>query len=485
MNRRKLVGVAAAAVVLSGAYVGATAYTGHKVAAAYEAELAQWERQSSFVHVVDHHEEKGLLSAVYSASVRFGCTPPAPVKAGGAQVQAPDLVRFTQHVHYGPLPGLSGFGAAVVDLEIHLPATAPERLRQYIARLKPSDLRTRIGYGGAYRTTIHLPNGEITGKGGIVSWKDIDIAGSGTLDGGPRTYEATLPELALRDQDAKSLNVKLADLHLRGDNRPNGSYLLRPGKSSLEIGSVDIQANGGKTPGSVQLTRTKFATELVQDKELMNYKASITTNAVLKLAADAKPMRFTDIEWQESIQRLHAPTLQKVFDAAIAKMSSCGGQAPAGDGPEAERAAADISQLLVQLLPHNPRFALDKLALSYEGHRGELSTSLGVQDFALQEGDTLESVAPRLQETSTMHLHAKVPASWLSAFGAPTGNPEEAKLRQVQTNALLDMATANGYIVRNGDDITTDFSVEHGLAVLNGKPLPGVAALLRPPGARP
>src|SRR4051812_33514258 len=50
MKKKTLMGAASALAVVVGGYVGATAYTGHRVAAAYEAQLLQAQAQFPFIH---------------------------------------------------------------------------------------------------------------------------------------------------------------------------------------------------------------------------------------------------------------------------------------------------------------------------------------------------------------------------------------------------------------------------------------------------
>ena len=112
--------------------------------------------------MVDRQTEKGLFSSTFSGSVRIGCVPDMTAGKDGKDGNSakPLVIGFKDHVFTGPLPGFKGFGAAVVESQILLPADAPEGLRNYVAGMKPQDIRTEVGYGGNYKTALRLPAGD-------------------------------------------------------------------------------------------------------------------------------------------------------------------------------------------------------------------------------------------------------------------------------------------------------------------------------------
>lgn len=460
MDRKAMAGVAVAAVAVAGGYVAATAYTGQKIQEAYEARIVKLEQELPFIQIVDRKTDRGLFSATYSAGVRFGCNQPF-------------VIGFTDHVRHGPLPGLRSFGAAVIDSTIALPPTAPQALRQYLDNLEPGYIRTQVGYAGGYRAAIRLPAGEVAGPSGKFGWAEILLTGAGKLDGSVSSFEASLPLVSFKAAGDKGASAKLVDLRMHGENHGDGGSLwLRQGRSALEIASIDIQADAGGTAVAAQLVNMRYGTEVTGDKELLNGKVSLTADAKLTVGADSKPIQLDNMELQESFQRLHAPTLKKLATSSMSSLPGCdaAGESAEEDAASKNARVQDMLQLLAQLLPYNPEFAVDKLAMGYDGRRGELSYSVGVRDFALKKGESLAAAQPRLMQAVVLRANTKLPAAWIEQLGA-LGDEAGAQRRAMQAQTMLDVAIGKGFLVRNGDEITGELLFERGAATLNGKPL--------------
>ncbi|MDM0037444.1 DUF945 family protein [Variovorax sp. J22G21] len=467
----KKAAVAAALVVLvGGAYLGATAYTGHRIAAAYDARVAKLEQQLPFLRVVDRQTDKGLFSSTYSGSVRIGCVP----DAAGGKAGKPLLIGFRDQVRHGPLPGFAGFGAAVIESQIVLPDEVPEPLRKYLAGMKPQDIRTAVGYGGDYKTALRLPAGDYALPAGQLSWPEVHATGSGRLDASASAFEGHLPEIAFRgtdNADAKGLNFKLVNLRWQGANKGEGNFWLRPGTSSMEIERLELLGDSGGKAISAQVGKIKYLTELGADKDLLNAKATITADATLQIGADAKPIQLDNIEFQESIKRLHGPTLQKVLDASMAELSTCG----AGGEPAVDSAARgqEMLRMLAQLLPYAPEISVDKLALSYEGQRGELSYAVSAPGLTAKDIEAPGALQGKLQQNLVLRADAKLPVAWVEQLGTRGGDAAGAAQRVAQANTMLDLAIGKGFVVRDGDHVTSKVLVERGAILINDKPFGG------------
>lgn len=467
----KKAAVAAALVVLvGGAYLGATAYTGHRIAAAYDARVAKLEQQLPFLRVVDRQADKGLFSSTHSGNVRIGCVP----DAAGGKAGKPLLIGFRDQVRHGPLPGFAGFGAAVIESQIVLPDEAPEALRKYLAGMKPQDIRTAVGYGGDYKTALRLPAGDYALPAGQLSWPEVRATGSGRLDASASAFEGLLPEIAFRgtdNTDGKGVNFKLVNLRWQGASQGEGSFWLRPGTSSMEIERVELLADSGGKAISAQVGKIKYLTEIGADKDLLNAKATITADATLQIGADAKPIQLDNIEFQESIKRLHGPTLQKVLDAAMADLSTCG----AGAEPAVDPAARgqEIVRMLAELLPYAPEISVDKLALSYEGQRGELSYAVSAPGLTAKDIEAPGALQGKLQQSLVLRADAKLPVAWIEQFGTRGGDAAGAAQRVAQANTMLDLAIGKGFVVRDGDHVTSKVLVERGAILINDKPFGG------------
>lgn len=462
---------AAVVVVIGGAWLGATAYTGHRVAGAYEERVAKLEKQFPFMRVVDRQTDRSLLSSTYSGKLQVGCVPDA---AAGDKGGRPLVIGFRDQVRHGPLPGFQGFGAAVIDSQITLPEDAPEALRKYVAGMAPEDIRTTVGYGGDYKTALRLPAGEVAFPAGQLSWPEVRATGSGKLDGSASSFDGHLPEIAFRGTDrpdAKAVNFKLVNLRLQGANQGAGSVWLRPGTSSMEVERIELLGDAGGKAISAQIGRIRYLTELGADKDLLNVKAAITADATLQFGADAKPIQLDNIEFQESIKRLHGPTLQKVLDASMADLSTCGAAGAPAIDPSAR--GQEMLAMLAQLLPYAPELSVDKLAMSYEGQRGELSYAVSAPGLTAKDIEARGALQRQLQQRLVLRADAKLPVAWIEHFGTHAGDAAGAAQRVAQANSMLDLAVGKGFVVRDGEYVTGKLRMERGAILVNDKPLGG------------
>ncbi len=465
--------VAAVVVVLAGGpYLGATAYTGHRVAAAYEARLARLEQQFPFLHVVDRHTERGLFSSTYSGQVRVGCLPDLK---DGSQPGKPLVIGFRDQVRHGPLPEFSSIGAAVIESQIVLPEEAPAPLRQYLAGMKPQDIRTVVGFGGDYQTAVRLPAGDYALPAGQLSWPDAHFTGSGQVDGSASAFDGHLPEIAFRGADqggTRGVSFKLVNLRWQGANRGEGNIWMRPGSSSMEIERIELLGDAGGKTFSAQVGKLKYLAEVGVDKDLLGVKATVTADATVQLGSEAKPIQLDNIEFQESIRRLHVPTLQKVVEASMADLATCG----AADVPAVDPVLRSQALLrtMAGLLPHAPEISVDKLAVSYDGQRGELSYAVSAPGLTARDIEaTGAALQAQLQRKLMLRADAKLPVAWIEQIGARSGDEAGAAQRVAQANTMLDLALGKGFVVREGDHVTSSLVVEGGAVILNGKPFGG------------
>lgn len=469
--KKAAVAVAAAVVLVGGGWLGATAYTGQKIATAYDARFAKLEQQFPFLRVEDRRTDKGLFSSTFSGRVRVGCVPDA---AGADRPARPLVIGFSDRVRHGPLPGFTGFGAAVIDSQITLPDEAPEPLRNYLAGMKPQDIRTTVGYGGDYKTALRLPAGDVALPVGQLSWPEVHASGSGKLDGGGSTFEGHVPEVAFRGTDkpgAGALNLKLVNLRWQGANQGEGSIWLRPGTSRMEVERIEVLGDTGGKAISAQIGKIKYFTELGVDKDLTNVKATVTADATLQFGADAKPIQLDNIEFQESIRRLHGPTLQKVLDASMADLSTCG----AAGAPPVDAAARgqEMLAMLAGLLPYGPELSVDKLAVGYEGQRGELSYAVSAPGLTAKDVEGPGALQRQLQQKLVLRADAKLPVAWIEQLGTRGGDAAGAAQRVAQAHTMLDLAIGKGFVVRDGDHVTGKLRVEGGAILVNDKPFGG------------
>ncbi len=464
---RKAAVVATVAVLAAVGYLGATALTGQRVANAYDARIARLEQQLPFLRVVDRQAQKGLFSSTFSGNVRLGCLPDG--KSG-----EPLVIGFRDHVWNGPFPGFKGFGAAVIESQITVPTGAPEVLRNYLAGMKPQDVRTEVGYGGGYRTALRLPAGDLALPAGHLTWPEVHASGTGRLDGGAVAMEGELPELAFRGAAdaaglAKGVNFKLVNMRWKSEQTGVSDFWLRPGRSQVDIERIELSGDAGSRAASAQLGKLKYLTELTAQGDLLDANISVTGSATLQIGKEAQPIQLDDIEFRESIKRMHGPTLQKVMDLSTADLSTCG--EPGGQASDTTARGQELLRVLAQMLPHAPELAVDKLAVSYDGHRGELSYAVSAPGLTAKDIDNPAALQRELQQKLVLRANAKLPIAWIEQLGAHIGDAAGAQQRAAQAQTMLDLATAKGIAVREGDFVTGSLLMAQGAITVNGKPL--------------
>ncbi|RYF67491.1 MAG: DUF945 family protein, partial [Comamonadaceae bacterium] len=339
--------------------------------------------------------------------------------------------------------------------------------------MKPQDIHTEVGYGGGYNTALRLPAGQVTLPAGQLFWPEVRASGSGQLDGGAMAMEGHLPEIAFRGaadgkSAAKGVNVKLVNLRWKSAQSGDSSVWLRPGSSQVDIERVELSADAGDKAISAQLGNLKYLTELSTEQDLLNAKIAITGSATLQIGLDAQPIQLDDIEFQESIKRLHGPTLQKVMDLSTSDLSTCG--EPGKPAVDAGVRGQELLALLAQLLPHAPELSVDKLAVTYDGQRGEISYAVSAPGLTGKDLENRAALQARLQQKLVLSANARLPVAWIEQLGTRGGDAAGAQQRVAQANTMLDLAMAKGFAVRDGDFVTSAMRMEGGALTVNGKP---------------
>jgi len=192
-------------------------------------------------------------------------------------------------------------------------------------------------------------------------------------------------------------------------------------------------------------------------------------------------VKLDKFDMQVSLKRLHAPTYERLMQYVLAGASHCDAVKAAAADPQ--QVLALMQQGLGALLPFNPEYALDRLAVEIEGERGELSYSLGVQ--GVSEADLQLPLPALLMGKATFKGQASLPVAWVEKTLAGFGGAQADPAVQAQTTrAMLDKMTVDGFVVREGGQLSTQFSFDKGQMVVNGKPIGPAGAMAHPPAPR-
>ena len=450
---------ALAVVVVAGAYVGVAAYSGGAVQKEYDAAFDKMGQALPFVKIVDRKFDKGLFSSTASYGLRIGCDPQESAADGAPQSVT---ITFRDSIAHGPLPGFAGVGLARVDTQIELPPEAPEGLRQWIGGMKPDAIRTTIAFDGASATSVNLPAGEIKEDEVRVHWQPLRMAARMNGAHSSLSYDYEMPEFAFDvAKGDETVGFKLVNLRAQGTREMN-DMLMGDGTGSGTLDNLQFTASKGLL---VDLSQIKLGGSTKTENDLVGAAGSLT--GVLNIKAGDKEFKFDKIELQESIKRIHAPTLQKIVLGFWAEMGNICRKTPDELAQSLQGKQAEMLLGMKDLLAHDPEYSVDKIALTWEGQEGTVSYSLAAHGITPEE---LQQPDPRnLMSKATIKASAKLPIAWLQKIAAEAkgGSPQEA---QAQIDSILTPLVQAGYVVREGDYVSSNSEMKNGQTTINGKP---------------
>jgi len=470
MGKAGVFGVGAV-VVLGAAYIGAAAYSGGAVQKEYDTAFDKMGQALPFVKIVDRKFDKGLFSSTASYGVRIGCDP----QEGGGAVGQSMTVTFRDTITHGPLPGFAGVGLARIDTQIVLPPEAPAELRKWIESMKPDAIRTTIAFGGASVTRVELPGGEVKDKEASLHWKPVRFSASMNGAHTHLDYDVEVPEVAFDiTKDGDTGSFKLINLRMQNSSDlAAGAFLMTGGNGSGSLDSLRFSAD--KAGVLVDLHQLKLTSTAKTENDLLGTTASLT--GALDVKAGGKEFKFEKIELQESMKRIHAPTLQKIMLGFWGEVGNICRKTPDELAKSLQGKQAEMLLGMKDLLAHDPEYSIDKIAVTWEGKEGQISYSLashGITPEDLQQADPTKMLA--LMGKVTTKASAKLPLAWIEKIVAEVkgGSPQEAR---AQIEGLLAPFVQAGYIVREGDYVSTSSVMERGKITINGKPFDPAALM--------
>jgi len=199
-------------------------------------------------------------------------------------------------------------------------------------------------------------------------------------------------------------------------------------------------------------------------------------------------VKLDKIEMQASMKRLHAPSYERLMQHTMeTSVAACGLK----QSISPQVMLAEVQKDLTALLPYNPEYALDKLAVESGGQRGEIACAMGVN--GVTPDDAAMPASMLTMTHAQMHGRVRLPVAWIQAavarFGTPsmglapadaasavpavdaTRAPVDPAAQPSMVDVVLNKMTSDGYFVRDGDALTTEFRLDKGQMVVNGKSL--------------
>lgn len=436
--------------VVAAAVVGGAAWSGQAAQRRLEDEVTKLQTVLP-LKVVESRYEKSLFSATQTVVLKSSCE-------GSDDAEKTKGWTLRSHIQHGPLPGFTRIGRAVVDTEVEM----PEEWRQLL-KDAPSALvsaHTEIGLGGGFQSRMTTPvldikeNADHPGQA-RVEGVTLTVRGSGDA----MTYDLAWPGLnAALDSGSANTQVTLGNFTLHGDMVRDAAtpLWLAAGKAQSRWDRIEVT----HTPRQPESKPTKAVFSDIQGSgESTLENGLLNRSSHLQGEGQVNEVKLSKIKLIASLKRLHVPTYAKLMQL------STGALCHKEDSAQVEGAMA----LMGELLPHNPEIALDKFELEVDGQPGEISYALGTQGVTAEE-----AASPELRTVLFAKAYAsgqaRVPLAWIERIMIDSQPTRQAQDRAM-LDAMLGQAVDSGYVVRDGQVLNSQFKLDKGQLLVNGKAL--------------
>jgi uncharacterized protein YdgA (DUF945 family) len=512
LSKKAVLGGLAAAIAL--AYGGSTWWAGAQVKSRYDTAFDELPKQTALVRVAERSYERGFLGAVSTVTLEIGCAADAPAAATPAKpaegeataeadeadaadeegeepvIKPPKQLRITirDTIHHGPLAG-STLAAATIDSELVLDAKAQAQAKKLFGDAKPLSAHTKVGFDGGFTTDMSVAPAKLAEDGkGQFAWQGAQAHMQVNAARTQVRYELTMPGLDFADTRS-GVTMKMGKLTAKADMDSSAGWFLATGKTEGRLDTLEFAVKKGgkaekgeKAPDAEALAADPvkaLPTVLFQGIDMAG-EATLkdglyASTGTVKGSGKIGETKFDKFELASGARNIHAAGYRKLVDAW---MQSSAANGCGKGGSKASRAA--MQALADQLAPdlkamakYAPAFGVDRMQVEIDGKRGELSYSAGlagVTDEDLQLPGTA-----LLLKRGVLKANARLPVQWLEKMaetGAQTGQTPPPEM----VAGLVEQGEAQGYVKREGDDVTGQVEYSDGALKINGKPLGAMGA---------
>lgn len=473
--------VAIAAVAGLGVCVaGAAAYSGRAVTSRLEQQARDVTQALPIAKIVKEEKKSGLFSSTYDITMRFGCFPADPQQAAAGVVGPVEPIELTFHnvIKHGPLPG-GKLGLAAIDSEILLPEKWQKRAQEALGNQPILKAETTINFQGEYQSEFALPVVKLSRQKGSFELKPIKGTASGkSVDKGPSRYQVHVPSIdAVVNADDKTFTFKVANIRSQGEVNTTKSMWLAPGESTATIDGITFTGvfpdpdSGATKP--FDLTFNDFK---ASGKNVLDNTGLFSSSSNLSMKGKLNTFVVDKVELSGAMKRIHAATYQHLMQELVLGSFSCDPQKRANPTAQLDVLMKDG----VELLKHNPEYGLDKLGVVLDGKDASLSYSVGTE--GVTSTDMMLGVPFMLLQKGVLKasftLHTALLQDWVDRLtklaadpnlaGQVLGQGAPAPSSQM-VNELIDQAVAAGYVVRQGDHVSSQAEFRGGQLKVNGK----------------
>jgi hypothetical protein len=273
--------------------------------------------------------------------------------------------------------------------------------------------------------------------------------------------------------------MKMGKLTAKADMDSSAGWFLATGKTEGKLDTLELVVKkAGGEPGAAAVPRRHPA-------QGGDHRAAAGPRPAGRSHHQGRPLcvrrhrqgqrqigatKIDKFELTSSARRIHAAGYKKLADAW---MQSSAANGCGKGGSKASRAA--MQALADQLAPdlkamakYSPEAGIDKMVVEIDGKRGEISYMAGmagVTDEDLQLPGTA-----LLMKRGALKADARLPVKWieqLAEAGAENGQTPPPEM----VAGLIEQGAEEGFVKRDGGDVTAQVEFSGGALKVNGQPL--------------
>lgn len=383
-------------------------------------------------------------------------TPPAETPPASAASPFTHPLRFTvrNEILHGPVLWPASLGIARVNTRIVMSDEIRRQIVEFFGTDEPMRVSTRIGFFGGATTRVSGDGRDIKlkDKTGTLHYEPFkfDVGYSKNLDS--IDVDGSWPGLEAGDS-AKGEQFRFKGMTLTGHSkRVRGD--LYDGETKFLIDEI-LVTGADKSETSVKDLRYEVTSSTKDD--FMGVALKVGSGKVRNKALEQMQFNLDEVHYDFSMNRLHAPTLQKLMEDMKKVYTQ-----PIVDASTVQQAVmAPLKQHAAELLKYDPEFVIDRIGVVTPEGQGN------IKGVVRLKGVTADDF-----ETGSTALVGKIDAD----INIDIAQKLIEKVPNGATGA--GMAVDQGFAKRDGDKLLSHIEFRQGALKVNGKdvPLPGAGA---------
>ncbi|MFN3987692.1 MAG: YdgA family protein [Rhodocyclaceae bacterium] len=459
--------LALTAVAVALAYTGTSWWLGGQVEKELDTQYAKLVGAPN-VALVERSYERGVFSATETVTIEYGRDTMNAMAAAFGLDESPEPLRLVLRTHFkhGPLPGFSGFGAAVGDSELVLDEAQRKALAPLFGDQAPLAARTRYGLNGG-EMVLTSPAFE-----GVIGEAGSDDATKLSSDGlrlamrfgsGLAHYSVDLEVARFVVEDADGA-MRITGLTAKGDQERlfEDEPLFYLGSGRIGLAGLEFDAPigpDGRT--SVSLGGLEYREDArVQDGFID-----------LDVRLGARSLKVGEHDWgpvqlDQRYAHLEARTMATLYRAFNQVAANPLGAMQAAEG-DFSALLVPLAEPLATLLANAPEYFLDRLEFAGPHGKARLALKVGMPGVTPEDvGNPFGLLTKLVIDGEAEFPEALVLASMLE----DDAGDEERAFAQAMLDASLEPLVDEGYVSRASGRLNTRLQFENGELLLNGKP---------------